>query len=166
MIAPRSLALCAALLLPATGCDSSGGGKPPGTQSLTEYQAKSKATEAEVRLGALGKMLKVAYTERGEFPIGAVGPSPAPGSCCTGPGHRCAPDPALWREPLWEILDFAVEDAGNYSFAYRGAADGQEATAEAIGDLDCDGEPAVFTLRCTSPAGSPTCAITKPARLD
>ena len=143
------------------------GGGADGADPFTSYMQKAKKSEAELRLRQLEKALKIAYATDAAFPVGDTGPTPAAGACCDGPNHKCAPDPALWQgDPVWQQLDFEVDQPGYYSFAYHGQADGQAATAEAIGDLDCDFAMATYTLRCEAVAGNPQCELTPPPRPD
>ena len=139
---------------------SSGGGGYAG------YMARSKMSEAELNLRAIEKGLKMTYIETAAFPVGEVGPTPTAGSCCLGPGKKCAPDPSLWTGvDVWDQLDFEVTEPAYFSYAYRSTS-GARATAEAIGDLDCDGVMATYTLACEAVNGEPRCETTRPPRAD
>jgi hypothetical protein len=129
------------------------------------YMKKAKASEAELNLRALERSIKTHYAENAAFPEGQVGPTPAAGSCCDSPGKKCQADPSLWREPVWEQLDFSVDQPSYFSYRYLGAT-GQTAFAEAIGDLDCDGDLAVYKLSCDTLDGSPRCELSRPERPD
>jgi hypothetical protein len=61
-------------------------------------------------------------------------------ACCASPGHKCAPNPALWTDPSWQALRFSMDDPHYYSYRYESAGKGGDAmfTAGAHGDLDCD----------------------------
>jgi hypothetical protein len=78
------------------------------------------------------------------FPVGHVGPTPPLGACCLGADHRCAPDAALWTDPIWQALEFRVAEPSQYSYEYR--SDGKQFSADAYGDLDCDGVYSTFEM--------------------
>ncbi len=127
------------------------------------YMKKSKRSEAELQLKVLEKTLRTGFYENASFPIGDTGPTPAAGSCCEGPDHKCAPDPSLWSgDKVWSALDFSIDEPSYYSYAYR-SADGQRATVQVIGDLDCDSILATYTLECEVVAGEPRCSLLPPA---
>jgi hypothetical protein len=134
--------------------------------SFEAYQQRGKSSEAELNLHRLKRALETHFAEYAEFPAGVAEPSPQAGSCCSGPGHRCAPEPSLWQGALWQSLDVSVDEPAYFSYAYRGGA--REATVEAVGDLDCDGDLSTYTLRCDVDAATsaPRCELTRPARPD
>lgn len=132
-----------------------------------DYLERSRRAEAELRLKHLEKALKFDWAEDAAFPPGQAGPTPAAGSCCAHPDHRCPPTASLWAgDPVWEALDFEVTEPGHYSYAYRAEDGGRRAVVEASADLDCDGELATFTLRCEVVDDEPRCTLTPPARAD
>ncbi len=140
---------------------SSGGGGGYGA-----YMKKAKMSEAELNLKSIERSLKTTYIENAQFPVGEVSPTPKAGSCCDGPGKKCAPDASLWNGvDVWDQLDFEVTEPGYFSYAYR-SSNGTRATAEAIGDLDCDSITSTYTLECEAVAGEPRCELTRPARPD
>ena len=132
--------------------------------AVSEYARKSKRSEAELNLNAIGKAAKYGYIENAAFPVGHADATPAT-SCCEGPGHKCAVDPTTWRRDPWEALDF--EPYGPHYFRYTYDSDGKTFTATAIGDLDCDGEEVVFTLRGSIQDGNPVLTeIERPTNRD
>ena len=140
---------------------SSGGGGGYGA-----YMKRAKMSEAELNLKSIERSLKTTYIENAQFPVGEVSPTPKAGSCCEGPGKKCAPDPSLWNGvDVWDQLDFEVSEPAYFSYAYR-SSNGASATALAIGDLDCDNVTSTFTLECEAVAGEPRCELTRPARPD
>ena len=134
--------------------------------SYRSYMKKSKAIEAELQLKRIEKELKRAYAENASFPQGEAGPTPEPGSCCAGPGHKCQPDPSLWSGvAVWDALDFEMDDPHLFSYSYR-SPKYDHAEVEAIGDLDCDSIMATYTLICDAATGSPSCTLTRPDHAD
>jgi len=118
------------------------------------YLKKAKHTEAELNLHAIQKGLEVYQIENGRYPTGKVAPTPPPGSCCQQRSGKCQPDPSLWDHEPWTELGFEVDEPHLYSYGYR--SDGHQVEAVAIGDLDCDGTMATFTLTCDTRG----CAVT------
>jgi hypothetical protein len=126
------------------------------TDAVSEYKRKSMATEAKVQLNRLGKAAEAYAMEDhldqtgkarppGSVPIGKVGPTPEVGSCCKS-GGTCAPDAAMWNDPLWQDLAFSVEDPSRYAYAYE-STDGKTFTLTAVGDLDCNGKTSRYTVK-------------------
>ncbi|MBK7192239.1 MAG: hypothetical protein IPH80_07155 [Myxococcales bacterium] len=131
-----------------------------------EYVERSKRIEAELNLHAIGRGAKVGYEETGRFPEGDAALTPA-ASCCEGPNHKCAPDPALWRGEPWESMYFEMNRPHYFRYSYRASADGQSFTATAVGDLDCDGEEVVFTVTGTAVGGNPELSeVVRPTNRD
>jgi len=63
---------------------------------------------------------------------------------------------------MWTQIGFELDEPSLYQFRYH-SADGKTATVEAIGDVDCDGTPATFTLRLgVTPAGNPQAELEQP----
>ncbi|MDQ3341776.1 MAG: hypothetical protein M4D80_42050 [Myxococcota bacterium] len=126
-----------------------------------DYMKKSKRTESSLQLNKLQKNLKVAFMTNAEFPKGKVGPTPAK-SCCESQG-KCAPDPAAWANPVWQSLDFQIDEPHLYRYAYE-SADGKSFVAKAIGDLDCDGKEVEYVMTGTVDAsGNPSVTIAEPS---
>ena len=133
--------------------------------SFESYMEKSKASEAELHLKRIEKAIKTEYAETAAFPVGDAGPTPA-GPCCEGPNHKCAASRAAWADqPVWTALDFEVDEPSFFQYSYHGSA--THASADAVGDLDCDGINIVYHLSCdVGPDGNPVCTTTRPARAD
>lgn len=132
------------------------------SKAVDDYKQKSMATEAQVELMKLARGARAYMMERDGFPVGQAGPVPA-ASCCEQAGHKCQPDPKLWASPPWSDLAFDVLDPHYFRYTY--SSDGKTFTATAIGDLDCDGETATFTV--TGKLGDDTPpVVVKPAKLD
>lgn len=133
--------------------------------SFTSYQRKAKRSEAELNLGAIEKAAKVLVIENAAFPVGEVGLTPAQSCCELGARDRkCPADPSRWSDPIWAALDFMPYEPHYFQYAYRGTATGFVATA--VGDLDCDGNMATYTLEGTMVDGVPQFNLTPPTRAD
>ena len=78
-----------------------------------------------------------------QFPDSA-GPTPPLGECCKEGREKCLPNSAGWDEPGWLALNFGVFDPHYYSYQF--VRNGDEFTAFAFGDLDCDMEYSTFAI--------------------
>lgn len=115
-------------------------------QAVDDYRNKSKATEATLELNLIGKLAKVKLGDLGALPTGTGALLP-PGDkhCCAPADHKCAAAPAAFAaDPGWAALEFSIDEPTHYQYSF--ASDGKELHAYAIGDLDCDGEAATYTL--------------------
>jgi hypothetical protein len=133
-------------------------------KGFEDYSSKSKATDASMQLMKLGKMAKVKYIETGAFPIGKAKVLPAAASgdtCCGGEKGKCAVSTEWASDPIWKALEFSVDEPSLYRFSYEGT-DGKTFTATAVGDADCDGKAATFTLNGTSENGGPAINLVRP----
>jgi hypothetical protein len=167
----RPLATLALVLTTATACQAK--------QAMEEYMDKSKVAEANLNLRQLATTLQV-YMEieqvqpDGTFAIGkvpttAAAPTPPLGTCCASEGKKCAPDPAVWAVEPWQTLKFQLDTPHYFSYEYVPAADGRSFTLKAHGDLDCDGEFMVVSLkgRWDEALGQPVIdAVEEPATLE
>jgi hypothetical protein len=109
--------------------------------------AKSRAREAQDLLEVIADRVATAVATTGKVPPTPAGPTPQP-SCCEQ-GGRCKPDAALWQAAGWRELQFSVDGPFRYTYEYVPDASGQSARVRATGDLDCDGELAVYELKLT-----------------
>ncbi|HEU5060296.1 MAG TPA: prepilin-type N-terminal cleavage/methylation domain-containing protein [Kofleriaceae bacterium] len=124
--------------------------------TFMRYIAKSKTMEARGELEKMYNGARAYYMEprqlKGSFtPIDAQFPlsaaaSPAV-SCCTF-GGKCPPNPADWADPTWQALLFSMDDPHYYQYQFisSGIGDDAEFTAQAIGNLDCDGDFSTFSM--------------------
>ena len=130
--------------------------------AFESYMHRAKHNEAEIELNVIAKQLKRGFGETGAYPTGRSQLLPA-GPCCGKPDNKCAADPdAFAKDPIWKQLELAPDEPTQYQFRYQ-SADGKTATVEAIGDVDCDGTPATYTLRMSvTGAGNPQAEIQAP----
>ena len=126
--------------------------------AFLDYMKKSKVSEAVLQLNRIAKYAKAAYLTDGKYPVGEAGPTPA-APCCDGPGRKCS---ASWTDPVWQALDFRIDDPHLYQYTYK--SDGAAFTATAIGDLDCDGTTITYELR--GDANGTTALIEPPPNSD
>ena len=134
--------------------------------SFVNYQRKAKAVEAELELRRIGHAAIMYFDEHGRFPAAAAGPTPAT-PCCAGPDHKCASVIDDWAAEPWRTLGVTMLEPHRYQYTFTPGADGTSFTATAIGDLDCDGEEVVFTLRGSVQDGNPVVTdIERPTNRD
>jgi type II secretory pathway pseudopilin PulG len=127
--------------------------------AFIDYTRKARSSEASVQLKMLGNSLKHYYETNAAFPKGAVAATPAT-SCCVAPDHKCF-DAQAWQQGIWKELLFQIDAPHRYRYAYE--SDGRTATVRAVGDLDCDGTEAAYTLVVSGAGGTATTVITEPA---
>ncbi len=143
-----------------------------------ESKRDSKPTEAAEQLNAIGKMQKRTYGENSSFTVGNGGFLPtganAKTGCCGGKGgtesapgtavnNKCTPMPSAFKaDPRWSAMGFSDVEESTYGYSFVGTS-ATSFTAYAIGDADCDGNPATFTLQGTiDAAGNPSVNLIKP----
>jgi hypothetical protein len=115
--------------------------------------AKRRAKEAEQLLGYLADRVEAAIAATGRVPEAAAGPTPSPGCCDRG--GTCETDLAAWDAPGWKALAFTIDGEHRYTYAYVPDPSGRAAVLRATGDLDCDGEPALYELEIRIEANGP-----------
>ncbi|HEY1812493.1 MAG TPA: hypothetical protein VGG74_09120 [Kofleriaceae bacterium] len=119
--------------------------------AFIESMNKAKAVDPRAQLTRIGRSLVTAYDEASTFPAGDAALVPA-GSCCSQPDHACAVDPAAFAsDPIWSKLGFTIGGPTRYQYRYH--SDGKTADVEAIGDLDCDGSAATWSLHASGANG-------------
>ena len=124
--------------------------------AFMDYMKHSKQSEAGLQLGRIEELAKAYYVVNGTYPVGEATLTP-PGSCCDSPTHKCTGD---WSQPTWKLLDFAIDQPSLFQYSYR--SDGQTFTANAVGDLDCDGTPVIYVAHGTIVDGGPSVTIVTP----
>jgi type IV pilus assembly protein PilA len=147
--------------------------------AFLDYMKRAKASEAGLNLNKISKNVKRVFGEIGSFPAtnGALLPAGGggPGNhCCGGHGgvtgtpgasvnNKCTANPASFKADTgWAAMEFSVDEASSYVYSYTGNATAP--TAYAIGDIDCDGVDATFTLQMAkTTAGNPQANFINPA---
>ncbi len=127
--------------------------------AFMDYMKKSKKSEASIQLTALEKRLRAAAAADNALPKGKAPLTPAT-SCCGQPGNKCS-DPAAWQHPVWQALDFSIDDPHLFRYSYE--SDGTTFKATAVTDLDCDGIEIAYVLTGSVDAdGHVTSQLTPP----
>jgi type II secretory pathway pseudopilin PulG len=115
--------------------------------AFVEYMKKSKQTEVHLQMHKLARDAKAFRGENGRFPVFDQELTP-PASCCTQPNAQCQPENDNWNTDPWKAIDFEIAEPHRYRYGYR--SDGETFDAIAVGDLDCDGDEATYTLHMTA----------------
>ena len=106
------------------------------------------------------KNAKVAFITNAEFIKDEAPLTPAK-SCCGQPNNRCAVATNAWTSsPVWQALDFLIDEPNLFQYSYK--RDGKTVEATAVGDLDCDGTFITYTLHVDALNGNPSGMLTKP----
>ncbi len=130
--------------------------------AFMDYMKKSKKTEASLNLNKIAKNSKVYYNTNAAF-VGVAG-DPAPGTGganCSEASKKFAVNASIWQDSAgWQALDFQVDEPNLFSYEYVPGS--TEATALAVGDLDCDTTLITYTLNLTAPGGNASAIITEP----
>ena len=127
--------------------------------AFMDYMKRSKKTEASLQLNKIGKNAKRAYAETSEFPRGTA-PLVTAAPCCGQDMNRCQSTAKDWQHPVWQALDFEIDEPSLFQYSYE--SDGKTFTAKAIGDLDCDGIMITYQLDGKAENGNPTVTLTEP----
>jgi hypothetical protein len=111
--------------------------------AFIKYTRRAKLVEVHQNLARIASAGKF---QEGKFP--ATTPWTPARPCCQGKtARRCTPEAKDWEHPTWKALGFALSDP--HYFQYRFVASGKSFTAEARGDLDCDGKSSSFSIEGT-----------------
>jgi Tfp pilus assembly protein PilE len=139
--------------------------------AFMNYLAKSKGSEASLNLNKIAKATKIYWGEHTAFPASTSATLPgADGAACTTTqldvnGKKV--DNKMWvnasawaADSTWAALDFSVDEPG--LFTYHFASTATDATATAVGDLDCTGAKGTWTLNIKNDGGNIQTTITPP----
>jgi type II secretory pathway pseudopilin PulG len=149
--------------------------------AFLDYMKRSKQTEAGEILNGIGKKQKTWYGDNGSFFVGTGALLPAGGggpgnNCCGGKGgtditpgivvnSKCTAQPDKFAaDPTWGTagMNFSVGEESAYQYTYVSTAS-TAFTANALGDTDCNGVSATFTLNGTlDAAGNPSVTLRQP----
>jgi type II secretory pathway pseudopilin PulG len=116
---------------------------PVAVPTIIDYVKKARNSEARLLLNKLKESMRAHHKRTSMFPVGATPLTPSQ-SCCEGPSLQCEPTPDAWRQSAWQALDFEIDDPHLFQYSYW--SNGYSATAQAIGDLDCDGTTITYLL--------------------
>ncbi len=133
--------------------------------AFMDYMKKGKQSEAQLQLNKIMKNAKAAYNTDSTYST-QVAPTTPTATCCTqnfDSKKKCPAIAAEWQTPAWQSIDFQVDDPFYFQYAYTGTATGADYVATATGDLDCDGQPIVYTMTGASLGGNPSFILTAPA---
>ena len=114
-------------------------------------QARGRKTEPELQLTRLGKNAKAYFAETGGYVAYRADLTPTQ-SCCSA-GGSCAPDAGVWAQPPWSAMEFSIDDAHMFQYAYE--SDASHFLAAAVGDTNCDGKTVTYELRGEVVDGNP-----------
>jgi len=146
--------------------------------SFVKYMRRAKTTEAIQMLEHIFRGSVTYFSSPRTNPDGTVAdcmfpddapPTPAD-SCCEGgvdsdADGRCdAAAESVWAADAWQALSFQMTDHHYYvySFASQGINDAATFSAQANGDLDCDGDLSTFKrsgLGVTSGGARGECSV-------
>ncbi len=133
--------------------------------SFMSYQKKAKRSEAELALKVIEKGAHRHAMEVAAFPEGDTGLTPPRPCCEDGVGRgKCTAEAMLWSDPVWQQLDFYLDEPHFFQYSYRGTATAFVATA--VGDLDCDGDMITHTLEGRFVDGVPVFTMSRPTSTD
>ncbi len=141
--------------------------------AFMDYMKRSKATEASLQLNKIGKNAKRVFAETSSYVEGFATQAPEKpgggiGGCCGGagkPANHCLADPTRFTDDdAWKALDFQIDEDSLFYYDYFGTA--IEFTAQATGDLDCDGAEIAYMLIGSVTDGSPAVELKPPTTDD
>jgi len=140
--------------------------------AFMDYIKKSKSSEASLNLNKVGKNLKASFDADQTFPVtaGVLAPTidGTADGCCGGVGtpvgaaavntkinNKCSAEPtAFTGDSGWQELEFTLNEPSQYKYVYTPGAStvgvSASATANALGDLDCNGTGSTWTLAATA----------------
>jgi len=134
----------------------------------------AKKNEAEISLDAIEKGAATLYARNGSFPsqdVGAGALVPDMSCCEQSKDRRCVPSAAIWHgdddnPSVWDDLNFELTQPHFYRYQYDATDGGKGFVAQAVGDLDCDNDLAIYSVIGELSGDSMTYRHTKPARAD
>jgi hypothetical protein len=128
-------------------------------------------SRADLYLSELARAAERAYAQGGSYPIGRSRTLPvnhvSRTGCCgeksTSVVDNKCPVSTEWKtDVVWAALGFEIAEPARYRLTYE-SSDGKSFVATAVGDLDCDGTEATYTLTGGVTAqGDPTTNVISP----
>ncbi len=122
--------------------------------AFMKYIRRSKTSEATMNVRKLFDSSVSYYNEEHSARVGTIKERQFPGAgaktvspadwaaktCNGGSSQKYPPNSNTWDLPVWQALNFAVDDPFYYRYEYDSAGTGKAAqfTARATGDLNCD----------------------------
>jgi prepilin-type N-terminal cleavage/methylation domain-containing protein len=125
--------------------------------TMVKYIARAKTGEARTFIQKIYVGARIYYLEE-RTKAGQIEPTPKQfpvtepltpaATCCALGGAKCAPRAAYWKTPTWQGLGFSVDDPHYYQYGFTssGVSLASKFTADAIGDLDCDGKLSTYSM--------------------
>jgi hypothetical protein len=62
--------------------------------------------------------------------------------------------------PAWAALELQIDPPFQFQYSYQ--SDGATFTAQAVGDVRCDGHPVTYTIEGSAPDGNPQVKVVDP----
>jgi type IV pilus assembly protein PilA len=147
--------------------------------AFLDYMKRAKTTEASLNLNKIGLSAKRIFGETGSFSATSsagllpTGLATGGGECCGGKGgtsttpgitvnNKCQAAPNLFKADAgFAALEFSVDEASQYEYSYAGSL--TTPVGYAVGDIDCDGVSATWSLQILkTSAGNPQVSLIQP----
>ncbi|MBS1124466.1 MAG: Type pilus biosis protein PilE [Deltaproteobacteria bacterium] len=130
---------------------------------FTASARRAKTSEAMLQLNRMAKGAKSYHNAQAGYPQGTAAELPGvDGGACAAPGKKFAAIQTWSDDPAWLALGFQVDEPNLFTYHYT-STDRNVASAQAVGDLDCDGTLITYNLALGATNGNPTATITEPA---
>jgi prepilin-type N-terminal cleavage/methylation domain-containing protein len=122
--------------------------------TFIKYLRQAKTVEAvegldKIKIGAREYYVVDHWSSAGtlldrQFPNG-ISQVPSAGPCC----QRCINSSNDWDNHGWGVIKFGLTDPHYYAYSFTttGMINSAQYTANAMGDLDCDGKNSTFQIR-------------------
>jgi prepilin-type N-terminal cleavage/methylation domain-containing protein len=121
--------------------------------TFTAFASKSRKVEARLAIDKLTKDIRIFHGSKSTLPPDTnVMPDTA---ACGRPSNKTPSTvPADWyADPGWKAIGFHLVEAGYYQYSWTKTSD-TSGTAQATGDLNCDGIPSLFVVDVSTSTGN------------
>lgn len=109
------------------------------------FMKKSKRSEAQLQLQQIAHKVVIYHYQHRSLPDSA-GLFPTVTACSQPSGMvPQQPQSAWWTDPGWATLEFHIDDPTRFQYSWTKLSP-TTGVASAIGDMDCDGVPDIFTI--------------------